>query len=171
MVIGDKVHALNLSVGISVRMLKSSSREMKRKYGNLIYLYNWFREVLGLKQTRYLVTADGKKYHGKAVEIMVANYGVVGLNLLEPPFEIHPADGKADVLIFKPKTLWDLPVMLWQALIRRQKKGPNFLQLQASSTITIETKNPMDVQADGELIGKTPVSVAVIPRCVAVIVP
>ncbi len=170
MVIGDKIHALNLSVGMSVRMIKSSSRDLKRKYGNFAYLYNWFKEVLGLQQIRYVITADGKKYHGKAVEIMVANYSVVGLNLLEAPFEIHPDDGKVDVLIFKPRTLWDLPVMLWQALIRKEKRGPNFMQLQACSTITIETKSPKEVQADGELIGTTPVSVAVLPRSVAVIV-
>jgi diacylglycerol kinase family enzyme len=61
--------------------------------------------------------------------------------------------------------------MFWQVLIRRKKRGPKFQQLQASRTITIDTLPPMDVQADGELIGKTPVTVTVLPLCVGVIVP
>jgi diacylglycerol kinase family enzyme len=126
---------------------------------------------LGIKLTRYRIEADEKTYHGKALEIMVANYGVVGLNLIESLLEVHPDDGKADVLIFKPRTVLDLPAMFWQALIRRKKRGPKFQQLQASRTIKIDTIPPMDVQADGEMIGKTPVTVTVLPRCVGVIVP
>jgi len=96
---------------------------------------------------------------------------VVGLNIIESLLDVHPDDGKADVLIFKPRTILDLPVMFWQALFQRKKRGPKFQQLHASQTITIDTIPPMDVQADGEMIGKTPVTVTVLPRCVGVIVP
>jgi YegS/Rv2252/BmrU family lipid kinase len=171
MSIGDSLHAMNLSVGFSARVIKSTSREKKRKLGNLAYYGGLVKQVLGIKLTRYHIEADGKTYHGKALEIMVANYGVVGLNLIESLLEVHPDDGKADVLIFKPRTILDLPAMFWQALILRKKRAPKFQQLQASRTIKIDTMPPMDVQADGEMIGKTPVTVTVLPRCVGVIVP
>jgi diacylglycerol kinase (ATP) len=171
MSIGDSLHAMNLSVGFSARVIKSTSREKKRKLGNLAYYGSMIKQVLGIKLTRYRIEADGTNYHGKALEIMVANYGVVGLNLVESLLEVHPDDGKADVLIFKPRTILDLPAMFWQVLIRRKKSGPKFQQLQASRTIMIDTLPPMDVQADGEMIGKTPVTVNVLPRCVGVIVP
>ena len=171
MSIGDKFLALNISVGMSANMIKTSSRESKRKFGNLAYFSSWFKQMTGMKLIRFVIEADGQKYRGRAAEIMVANYGVVGMNLIEAPLEIHPDDGKADVLIFRPKTIYDVPAMLWQALIKRQKRAPKFRQLQASKTITIRTRIPMDVQADGELIGQTPISVDVLPRCVGVIVP
>jgi YegS/Rv2252/BmrU family lipid kinase len=171
MSIGDSLHAMNLSVGFSARVIKSTSRENKRKLGNLAYYGGLIRQVLGIKLTRYHIEADGKKFQGKALEVMVANYGVVGLNLIESLLDVHPDDGKADVLIFKPRTLLDLPAMFWQALILRKKRGPKFQQLLASQTIVIDTTPPMDVQADGEMIGKTPVTVTVLPRCVGVIVP
>ena len=171
MSIGESLHAMNLSAGFSARVIKTTSREKKRKLGNFAYYGGIIKQVLGIKLTSYHIEADGKSYHGKALEIMVANYGVVGLNLIESLLEVHPDDGKADVLIFKPRTILDLPVMFWQALIRRKKRGPKFQQLQASSTITISTNPPMDVQADGEMIGKTPFTVTVLPRCVKVIVP
>ncbi len=171
MAIGDSIHAMNLGVGFSARLIKTASREKKRKLGNLAYFSSLIQQVFGIKLTRYQIEADDKKYRGKALEIMVANYGVVGLNLIESLLEVHPDDGKADVLIFKPRTILDLPAMFWQALIRRQKRGPKFQQLRASRTITINTVPPMDVQADGEMIGKTPVTVTVLPRSVGVIVP
>ena len=171
MSIGDSIHAMNLGVGFSARIIKSSSRNIKRKLGNFAYYSSWAKHVFGLKLTRYMIEADGQKFHGRALEIMVANYGVVGMNALESPLEIHPDDGKADVLIFKPQTILDLPAMFWQALVRKQKLAPKFQQLHASCSIKIETTPPMDIQADGELIGKTPVSVTVLPRCVGVIVP
>lgn len=171
MSIGESLHAMNLSVGFSARVIKSTSREKKRKLGNFAYYGGLIKQVLGIKLTRYQIEADGKKYRGKALEIMVANYGVVGLNLIESLLEVHPDDGMADVLIFKPRTILDLPAMFWQALILRKKRAPKFQQLQASRTIFINTVPPMDVQADGEMIGKTPVTVTVLPRCVAVIVP
>lgn len=171
MSIGDSLHAMNLSVGFSARVIKSTSREKKRRLGNFAYYAGMIKQVLGIKLTRYQIEADGKKYRGKALEIMVANYGVVGLNLIESLLDVHPDDGKADVLIFKPRTILDLPVMFWQALILRKKRAPKFQQLLASRTILINTVPPMDVQADGEMIGKTPVTVTVLPRCVAVIVP
>ena len=170
MSIGDSIHAMNLSVGFSARVIKTASREKKRTLGNLAYFSSMFKQVFGIKLNRYTIIADDKKYRGKALEIMVANYGVVGLNLIESLLDVHPDDGKADVLIFKPRTLLDLPAMFWQALIRRKKRGPKFQQLRASRTIKISTIPPMDVQADGEMIGKTPVTVTVMPRCVGVIV-
>jgi YegS/Rv2252/BmrU family lipid kinase len=171
MSIGKSVHAMNLSVGFSARVIKSTSREIKRKYGNLAYFKNLFKELFGIKLTRYFIEADGKKYHGKALEIMVANYGVVGLNMLESTFKIQPDDGKADVLIFKPRTLKDLPAMFWQAFVKREKRAPKFEQLQASSTLLIQTTPPMEVQADGDLVGFTPVTVQVLSKSVKVIVP
>ncbi len=171
MSMGTSIHAMNLGVGLSARVIKETSREKKRRFGNLAYYAGLVRQVFGIKLTSYRIIADGKKYRGKALEIMVANYGVVGLNAVESLLDVHPDDGKADVLIFKPRTVLDLPEMFWQALVRRKKRSPKFQQLRASSTIFIQTNPPMDVQADGEVVGQTPITVNVLQRSVRVIVP
>lgn len=171
MSIGSSIHAMNLGVGLSARVIKETSREKKRRFGNLAYYAGLVRQVFGIKLTSYRIVADGKKYRGKGLEIMVANYGVVGLNAIESLLDVHPDDGKADVLIFKPRTVLDLPNMFWQALVKRKKRSPKFQQLRASSSIFIQTNPPMDVQADGEVIGQTPVTVNVLQRSVRVIVP
>jgi YegS/Rv2252/BmrU family lipid kinase len=171
MAIGDSYHAMNLSVGLSGSMIRSTTRDKKRRFGNFNYYLGWVKQFLVPRLNRYLIEADGLKFRGRALEIMVANFGVVGFNMIESPLEIHPDDGKADVLIVKSKTIWDLPAMFWQALILKQKLTQKFQQLQASRTITIQTTPLLDIQADGEFIGQTPVSITVLPRCVGVIVP
>ena len=76
-----------------------------------------------------------------------------------------------DVLILRARTLFDLPVMFWEMFVQRKKRTPKYLRLSAVESILIHTHPPAPVQADGELIGETPVTVKVIPRCVKVIVP
>jgi YegS/Rv2252/BmrU family lipid kinase len=171
MSIGDSYHAMNLGIGFSATMVKDTKREEKRKFGNLAYYSNLIKQVFGMQLKRYEIEADGRIFKGRATEIMVANYGMVGLNLIESSLNIHPDDGKVDVLIFKTRTILDLPVVFWHAIIQRRKRTPKYHQLSASKELTINTKPSMHVQADGELIGKTPVKVTVIPRCVRVIVP
>jgi len=76
-----------------------------------------------------------------------------------------------DVLILKTRTILDVPSMIWNVLIRRKKKIPKFQQIPAVSKVAIKTNPPVPVQADGEILGDTPISVSVLPRSVKVIVP
>jgi YegS/Rv2252/BmrU family lipid kinase len=171
MKIGDRLHAMNLGVGISSTMVASTRRGEKRRFGNLAYFTHLIRQIFGLEMNKYVLEADGKIYRGKASEIFVANYGVVGLNLIESLLNIHPDDGKVDVLILKTRTVLDVPSMIWNALIHRKKKIPKFQQIPAVSKVAIKTNPPMLVQADGEILGDTPISLSVLPRSVKVIVP
>ena len=171
MEVGDSLHAMNLSMGISVNMIKGSSREEKRKFGIIAYLTNLFKQVVGWKLNRYTIDADGVRYRGRASEIFVANYGMMGIAAIEKRLNVIPDDGKVDLLILRPRTFLDLPALIWQALIKREKRAPKYREISAVKTLTIRTTPPMQVQADGDLIGVTPIKITVIPRAVRVIVP
>jgi YegS/Rv2252/BmrU family lipid kinase len=171
MSVGDSYHAMNLSVGFSAKMNENASREIKKKIGALAYIRHFFNLIFGLEMQRYVVQADGFTYRGRASEIFIANYGVAGLHILEDRLDIHPDDGKVDVLIIRARTLLDMPALLWQMLIRKDKRTPKYRQFTASNTVTISTYPPSLVQADGELIGMTPVNITVLPRKIKVIAP
>lgn len=171
MEVGDTIHAMNMGVGFSSTMIEMTARTDKRKLGNLAYFSQGLKQVFGLQQRRYSIEADGRRYRGRAAEIFVANYGVVGLNLLEASLAIKPDDGKVDVLILRARTVFDLPGLFWQMFIQRKGRTPKYRQLSAVESLVIRTNPPAPVQADGELIGQTPVGVKVLPRCVKVIVP
>lgn len=171
MAIGETVHAMNLGIGFSSMMIENTARAEKRKFGSLAYFSQGFKQIFGLQQRRYMIEVDGKRYRGRAAEIFVANYGMVGLNVLEASLDIKPDDGKVDVLILRARNLFDLPGMFWQMFVQRKRRTPKYRQLSAAESLFIRTNPPAAVQADGELIGKTPVTVQVLPRCVKVIVP
>jgi YegS/Rv2252/BmrU family lipid kinase len=171
MEIGGTIHAMNLGVGFSSRMIAGTARSDKRRLGKLAYFGQMIRQAFGLEMKKYIIEADGKIYRGRAAEIFVANYGIVGLNLIESALNIHPDDGKVDVLIFKTRTILDFPSVLWNAIIRRKKRVPKYQQLSAVSKVAIKTTPALPVQADGELLGDTPISITVLPRAVKVIVP
>ena len=171
MAIGESIHAMNIGVGFSSMMVANTGRGNKRRFGNLAYFSNIIKQIFGLQQRRYTIEADGKRYRGRAAEILVANYGMVGINIIESSLEIKPDDGKVDVLIFRARTMFDLPSLFWQVFIQRKKRSPKYRQLSAVGSLVIRTSPPSPVQADGEMLGETPIAVKVIPRCVKVIVP
>ena len=171
MEVGNTIHAMNIGIGFSSTMIQSTSRKEKRKFGNWAYFTNIFKQIFGLQLRRYVIEADGVQYRGRATEIFVANYGMVGFNAIENVLKIKPDDGKVDLLIFRARTILDLPSLFWQVFIKHQKRAPKYRQISAVKSITIRTNPPIPVQADGELVGQTPIHVTVLPRSVRVIVP
>jgi YegS/Rv2252/BmrU family lipid kinase len=171
MAVGDTYHAMNVSVGFSAKMNENASRENKRKMGAIAYLKQFLNLLFGLEMHKFIVEADGYTFRGRATEVFIANYGVAGLHLLEDRLDIHPDDGKVEVLIMRARTILDLPSMFWQMLILRQKRTPKYRQLSASQSVTIRTDPPSTVQADGEIIGQTPVYVTILPLRIRVIAP
>lgn len=171
MAVGDTYQAMNLSIGVSSSMVAGTGRSEKRKWGNMAYFSTLFKQIFGLQQRRYTIIADGRRYRGRAAEIFVANYGVVGMNAIEAALEIKPDDGKVDVLILRARTIFDLPSLFWQMLVRHNKRTPKYRQISVEKSLVIHTSPPEIAQSDGEIIGKTPVTIKVLPRCVNVIVP
>jgi YegS/Rv2252/BmrU family lipid kinase len=171
MAVGETYQAMNLSIGVSSSMIAGTGRNLKRKWGNMAYFSSLFKQIFGLQQRRYTIIADGRRYRGRAAEIFVANYGVVGMNAIEAALEIKPDDGKVDVLILRARTILDLPALFWQMLVRHNKRTPKYRQIAVEKSLVIHTSPPEIAQSDGEIIGKTPVTIKVLPRCVNVIVP
>ncbi len=171
MSVGNKIHAMNMGVGISAKMNSDASRAEKRKYGIFSYFHHLLKLLFGLETSKYVLDVDGKTYRGRATEIFIANYGIVGVHILDNSLDIHPDDGKVDVLIMQARTVLDLPVLIWHMFVRKEKRTPKYRQLSAKKSVTISTKPVSPVQADGELMGNTPVKVKVLPRSIQVIAP
>jgi diacylglycerol kinase (ATP) len=171
MAVGNSVHAMNLGVGFSAKMINGADREKKRTFGSLAYIQNIFKQLFGLQMHKYKIEADGLIYKGRATEIFVANYGLVGLHFLEDRLQIHPDDGIVEILILQARTVLDLPDLIWQVFIQREKRTPKYRKISASKKILISTTPSALVQADGEALGETPVQITVLPKTIKVIAP
>lgn len=169
--VGDSIHAMNLGVGFSADMVRNADRGQKRKTGYIAYFAHFFKQLFGLQMQRYEILADGVRYKGRATEIFVANYGVVGIRLIEDRLNISPDDGKVDILVLRARTILDIPSLIWQVFIKREKRTPKYRLISACKDITITTRPPVGVQADGETLGMTPVHIKVLPQSIRVIAP
>ena len=102
---------------------------------------------------------------------MIANSGILG----QPPFrwgpDIEPDDGRLDVCIVRAQTLLDYLSLGWHVVRGQHRQSSNVRYLHARRQIVIETGRPLPVQADGEIIGETPVQVQLVAAAVRVIVP
>jgi len=171
MAVGDSIHAMNLSIGFSASMIQNTGRAEKRKYGIFAYLSQALSPIFGLQLKRYRLVIDGQHFKTRASEILVLNYGIVGLRALESILEIQPDDGKMDLVILRARTILDAPGLFWRVYIKRQKVTPIYRIFSACTEVSISSNQPVAVQADGDIIGTTPVQVKAVPRAVQVIIP
>ncbi|NLM79287.1 MAG: hypothetical protein GX173_14625, partial [Ruminococcaceae bacterium] len=103
------------------------------------------------------------------VEAAVFNCGMLAKTLYPQGPDIRLDDGRLDVWIVSFKTIQDYPRYLFRTIIGRPAKQLSHF-MSASQSVTLQSNNPMPVQADGEDIGKTPVEIEILPGAITVIV-
>ncbi len=165
-------YVMNVSVGISSLIMRKTGREEKRRFGFLAYIYNAIGFILHSDLHPFLVKVDNKQLHISATEVMLANCKLMGLQPQFDGVDVNPHDGSLDMFIVRAKSLKGYLSVIAR-FIRRRKPGEDaqLRYLNVRKEIEIQSNPPMPVQADGEVIGKTPVKVRLVPGALRVIVP
>jgi diacylglycerol kinase (ATP) len=160
-----------IGVGIDSLMIRDTTVEHKRRFGRLAYIWTALSTLVGFQPRKYYVTVDGRKIDVKASQVLVANTGMMGQPGLRWGPDIRPDDARLDVCIAQARSLLDYAGLFWHVVKGSQKQSPNVRYEVASRSVIIEAKHPLPVQADGEILGPTPVAVEVVPRALKVVVP
>lgn len=169
--IGGRVFILNVGVGISSATVRDTSRADKRRFGRAAYVGTGLREMVGFRPCRFTVTVDGRVTQLRSTEVTVANCDFIGDIPWPWAPEILPDDGKLDVCLVLVPTAGESIRSGLRVMRHRRKPLPNVRWLRARRSVRIEANRTLPVQADGDLIGETPVEMTVIPGAVRVIVP
>lgn len=171
MKIGDRYFFTQVGVGIDALMIRDTSKEQKKRFGRLAYLWTGLTRLLGFRPRRFTIAVGDRREEHRATEVLVANSGTLG----QEPFRwgpgIRPDDGRVDLCIFRTRSLLDYLRLAWNVVRRRHRDDPNLRYLEADRAVHIAARRPLPVQADGEIIGETPVTVEVVPGAVRVVVP
>jgi len=168
--VGDRTFILNIGVGISALTVRDTAGKDKSRFGMLAYVWTAFIKIFQFRPRRFTLTVDGKVLRIRSPEVAIANSGIIGTMLLPDAPDIRIDDGALDLCIVRAHSIRDYPVLVLNILARRPLRR-SVRCLKASSSITIETERPLLVQADGEIAGRTPITVDVLPGAVGVIVP
>lgn len=169
--VGGRHYLTQVGVGLDAMMIRDTPTERKKRFGKLAYLWTAGRHMLGHQPRRFVLEIDGRSIKARASQVIVANVGTLG----QPPFrwgpDIRLDDGTIDVCVSKAKTVLHYMNLFWHVVTRRHRADPNVRYFHARHSVAIATRHPTPVQADGEVLGETPVRVEVAPGAIRVIVP
>jgi len=170
--VGGRHYFSNVSVGFSPEMMSGTTSGNKKRFGRLAYVLTMVRRASIFRQQRYLLTLDGRARSIRAVEVMISN-----TTLLEnPPYVFGPpetlSDGQLEVYVVTARTLGDYMRLAWDLFARSGKPAAKLLHWTAGQSACIDTtRRARLVQADGEVIGRTPVIIQMVPKAIRVIIP
>ena len=157
-------------VGIDVTMLERASPRLKRRFGVFAYVMAGARAALTVRPFQLDATVDGARHTFHATAALIANFGTVLGGLLQLGPSIEPDDGMLDLCVFAPRTMRDA-MRLGSRMLRHDFRESSHMFFLRGREIRLETAPSRMAQADGELIGPTPLSCHVLPHAVRVLRP
>jgi YegS/Rv2252/BmrU family lipid kinase len=166
--------AVAAGVGIDAAMVAETPSWLKRRLGVLAYTITAtraaLRAVLRQEFFRVRLTVDGEVFEAVAAAVMIANFGAVLSDRITFGPGIRFDDGVLDACLYSPRNLRDATRIMWR-LLRKNFASDEAMLYRSGRRIRIETDPPRLAQADGELLGMTPLEIEIAPRAVRLLVP
>ena len=154
-----------VDVGFIPKLIEGINPEVKKRFGNIAYLFSGIRQLLTYKWQNIHVE---HKYHSVGYFVIVSNSKDYG-----GEFQITDrasiTDGLLDLVVINRKSRWKIVKIV--SSVSSGKSNTFFRgEYNQIKKAHIYSKHKMLVQVDGELIGTTPVDVKVAPKALTVMV-
>ena len=166
--------AVAAGVGIDAAMVAETPSWLKRRLGVLAYTITAtraaLRAVIRQEFVRVRLTVDGEVFEAAAAAVMIANFGAVLSDRITLGPGIRCDDGVLDACLYSPRNLRDALRIMWR-LLRKNFASDEAMLYRSGKRMRIETSPPVLAQADGELLGMTPIEIVVEPHAVRLLVP
>ena len=158
------------SLGFSVELARNLTAEAKRRFGRMGYAVAGGRLLAQGRPFTISVEHDGRTEVLRTVQVSVGNGRFYGGGMTVES-RARPDDGKLDFYSLGVESWWELVKLL--PALRRGTHGrmPNVCAFSTRSEIVVRTRRPHDVNADGELVTRTPARFAIDQLAVEVFAP
>jgi diacylglycerol kinase (ATP) len=171
--INDSYFCLVAGIGVVADIMENTPREHKKKLGMLAYLINGVRTILRADRAHFTITTENRKLKAKGVAVLVSN--AASFMGPCPPLtpDASPQDGLLDVCIIKSQSNRDYILTLMEVLLGSKVPcitDPHVIRFQ-TRRLKIHSSKRMKVQADGNVIGTTPVEIDLLRSQLQIIVP
>ncbi|HXF59702.1 MAG TPA: phosphatase PAP2 family protein [Candidatus Saccharimonadales bacterium] len=167
--VGDRFCFTQVGVGPDALMIRDTSRQSQSRHGRLAYMATFLRRFRQPAR-RFRLELDGSLLEARAWQIIVANAGSLGA----PPFTwgpgIDPTDAIMNLCVFDARGARDYARLLWRFIFGRHRRDASTRYFRIRDRVVIASDRPVLVQGDGEILGKTPVTVTLKPGAVRVLV-
>lgn len=169
--IGSRTCLLNAGVGINADVIDQTSRLGKSLFGRSAYFGTAVWHVLKAKPQRMEVTIDGVTSEYQATDIAISNCGILAKALNPNGPDVRADDGQIDVCILCMKMPLEYPWYYFLRWIAPRRVNKIIHEIVVKKCVSVRSDVPIMVQADGDIIGETPVTVEVLPAALTVLVP
>ena len=152
----DKYFNYVAAFGVFTETSYATSREQKKKFGRLAYIFNGIKELFKIRKHKAkiyaddMVIADDFIYGGVSNSKSIAGFELYGND------EVDLSDGKFEAMFIRMPKSFFRKIKLGFDLLFRNRKNKDIICLKVSK-ITIEVEEPVDWTIDGEYAGKYPV--------------
>jgi diacylglycerol kinase (ATP) len=148
--------------GLGADVVRRAAR-LPRKLGQVRYLIGFWMTLGPFKPTEGRVVCDKRTYEGRITNLVVANCQFFGGGMRVAP-KAHPNDGRFDVLIQIGKKK-DYIAALTKVYKGDHVPSPVIKEYYARR-VEVTTDQPLQVEADGELLGLTPATFEIVTDAV-----
>lgn len=157
------------SIGLSSDLAQKLDPAIKKRFGRLGYAVAALRILAGARRFGAKIIEKGSGSKVKTYQIAIGNgrlYG--GGNVVEQTAAID--DGSLDLYSLEMRNLWKLALM-----VRAFRTGTHgaWKEVRTARCVEfdIETRRPMPINTDGEIVTATPAHFKVLPGAITVITP
>lgn len=171
MQVGDHYCLLNVSAGLSAISMRETTGASKHRYGMLAYILTAFRGLAGFQPRRYELEIDGLPVMARASDVLVVNGTTPVVSLRRPGPGHQLDDGVLGVYVIRARTLRDYLASVWVMLWRLEGRDRRVRSYDAHRSVKLDAHPTAVLQADGDALGETPVTIHLVRRALKVIVP
>lgn len=168
--INGRAFLLNASVGVSASIIHSTTAREKQQFGRSAYVARAISPMLRFRRPRLTVIVDDSSRRLRTPEVAVLNCGRLSGSIYPHDPDVRADDGWLDIWVLCLRTL---PECLWYLLrlATGHREPRRAIHLRARHRVIIQCAVPQQVQADGDSIGTTPVTIEMLPGVLTVLVP
>ena len=162
---------LNAGVGVNAAATDGTSRLEKSLFGRAAYVGTAIRKVIESNKINLVLTVDGISSSFSATDVLISNCGGLARVLHPNAPDVRPDDGWLDVCVASLRVPADYPWYYIRRWLFPEKRSRIVQEMRAGQTISVQTPEPVPVQADGDIIGTTPVTIELVPKAVSILAP
>ncbi|MFM8944434.1 MAG: diacylglycerol/lipid kinase family protein [Actinomycetota bacterium] len=135
---------------------------LPRRLGQSRYFLGFWLTLPGYPMATVRVASGRQVYEGPAYAIIIGNAQFYGGGMKISP-RSYPGDGVLDVLVFTgPKT--DAFTLLPRIYRGDHLPHDHVVEMRVRDSVTIDADRPIELEADGEFVGRTPATIEVLPH-------
>ncbi len=165
----DRYFLLTVAVGFPADSMEEAPRSLKEKLGMGAYLWGAVQTFWKPETARFEFVLDGERREITGHSVLVNNMSRVRAMGIELAPLVYPDDGKLDVYVGEG----DSPVEFLGGILEflaGEGEGRNVSHF-AVRKVEISSEPTLRVQADGDVLGDTPVEIEIREKALSLVVP